>query len=93
MYIVTIEGNTDEGAFSLRNEEGESILCIFEEEDDAERYVMLLNESGKYPPMEVYEVEDDAVLHACEMHGYEYVIITKNDIVIPPFEDDYFSET
>ena len=24
------------------------------------------------------------------MHGYEYVIFTKNDIVIPPFDDDYF---
>ena len=67
-------GSTDEGAFSLRNEDGESVLCIFKENDDAQRYAMLLNESDKYPAMEVYEVEDDAVVYACEMHGYEYVI-------------------
>ena len=85
-------GSTDDGAFSLKNDEGESVLCIFEENDDAERYVMLLNESEKYPAMEVYEVDNDVVVHACEMHGYEYVVITKNDIVIPPFDDDYFSK-
>lgn len=92
MYIITMVGSTDEGAFSLRNEDGESVLCIFKENDDAQRYAMLLNESDKYPAMEVYEVEDDAVVYACEMHGYEYVVFTKNDIVIPPFDDDYFSD-
>ena len=85
-------GNKDDGAFSLRNEDGESVLCIFKENDDAERYAMLLNESDKYPTMEVYEVEDEAVIYACELHGYEYIVFTKNDIVIPPFEDDYFSD-
>ena len=92
MYIITMAGNKNDGAFSLRNEDGESVLCIFKENDDAERYAMLLNESDKYPAMEVYEVEDEAVIYACEMHGYEYIVFTKNDIVIPPFEDDYFSD-
>ena len=49
MYIITMVGSTDEGAFSLRNEDGESVLCIFKENDDAQRYAMLLNESEKYP--------------------------------------------
>lgn len=92
MYIITMAGSKNDGAFSLRNEDGESVLCIFKENDDAERYAMLLNESDKYPAMEVYEVEDEAVIYACEMHGYEYIVFTKNDIVIPPFEDDYFSD-
>lgn len=90
MYIITIEGKNDEGAFSLKNEYGDQILCIFEEEDDAERYVMQLNETGKYPKMEVYEVEEEVIIQACELHGYEYSIITKNDIVVPPTENDYF---
>ena len=90
MYIITIEGKNDEGAFSLKNEHGYQILCIFEEEDDAERYVMQLNETGKYPKMEAYEVDDDIILNACEMHGYEYTVITKNDIIVPPSENDYF---
>lgn len=90
MYIITIEGKNDEGAFSLKNESGNQVLCIFEELDDAERYVMQLNETEKYPKMEVYEVEDEILMNACEMHGYEYTIITKNDIIIPPSENDYF---
>ena len=48
MYIITMVGSTDEGAFSLRNEDGEC-TCIFKENDDAQRYAMLLNESEKYP--------------------------------------------
>jgi len=27
------------------------------------------------------------MLKACELHGYEYTIITSNDIVIPPNTD------
>jgi hypothetical protein len=90
MYIITIEGKNDEGAFSLKNENGQQVLCIFEEEDDAERYVMQLNETEKYPKMEVYEVDDDVIMNACDIHGYEYTIITKNDIIVPPSENDYF---
>lgn len=92
MYIITISGNISEGAFSIKNDEGNQVLCIFEEHDDAERYVMHLNETGKFPKMEYYEVDKDIIIEACELHGYEYVIISKDDIVIPPFlfEDDYF---
>ena len=91
MYIITIAGKSDEGAFSIKNDEGNNVLCIFEENDDAERYVLQLNETGKLPEMEVYEVDEDIIINACEMHEYEYVIITKDDIVIPPsLEHDYF---
>jgi hypothetical protein len=90
MYIITIEGKNDEGAFSLKNENGNQVLCIFEDQDDADRYVMQLNELGKYPKMEVYEVDDEVLIDACEMHGYEYTVITKNDIIVPPSENDYF---
>ena len=90
MYIITIEGKNDEGAFSLKNENGNQVLCIFEDQDDADRCVMQLNELGKYPKMEVYEVDDEVLIDACEMHGYEYTVITKNDIIVPPSENDYF---
>jgi len=83
MFILTILGKEDEGAYSVQNENGEQILYLFEEEDDATRYAMML-EDDDYPEMHVLEVDDDMMIHICESHGYEYTVITPNDIVIPP---------
>tara|TARA_B100000686_G_C16095660_1_gene620750 strand:- start:20 stop:292 length:273 start_codon:yes stop_codon:yes gene_type:complete len=83
MYILTIHGKEEEGAYSVQNEEGHHILYLFEEEDDATRYAMQLEEQGS-PEMHVIEVEPDMMIGVCETHGYDYTVITKNDIVIPP---------
>ena len=34
--------------------------------------------------MHVLEVDPDMMMSVCETHGYEYTVITPNDIVIPP---------
>jgi len=86
MFILTLNGKETEGAYSVKDENGEQILYLFEEEDDAVRYAMMLEEDG-YPEMHVIEIEDKIMLKACELHGYEYTIITSNDIVIPPNTD------
>jgi len=83
MFILTIDGKEDEGAYSVMDENGEQILYIFEEEDDSTRYAMMLEEIG-YPEMHVIEIEDDVIIKTCESYGYKYAIITTNDIVIPP---------
>ena len=83
MFILTLEGKEDEGAYSVQNEEGDHILYLFEQEDDACRYAMML-EQQDYPEMHVIEVEPDMMIGVCEQHGYDYTVITKNDIVIPP---------
>ena len=44
---------------------------------------MMLEDDG-YPEMHVIEVEDEMMIHLCESHGYEYSIITPNDIVWIP---------
>ena len=89
MYILTILGKETEGAYSVANKDGTDILYIFEEEDDASRYAMMLEESGS-PEMHVIEVDDDAIVEACVMHNYSYTIITPNDIVIPPDTENDF---
>jgi hypothetical protein len=83
MFILTVDGREDEGAYSVKNEYGDQVLYIFEEEDDATRYALMLEESN-YPLMNVLEVDDEVLLHTCNLHGYNYAIITKNDLVIPP---------
>ena len=85
MFIITINGREKEGAYSV-NDDGEHILYLFQEEDDATRYAMMLEEDG-YPEMHVIEIEDEVMIKTCEMHGYQYTLITPNDIVIPPDSD------
>jgi hypothetical protein len=86
MYILTILGREEEGAYSVIDEEGEKVLYIFVEEDDATRYAMMLEDSD-YPTMNVMEV-DDAILKTCQLYGYNYMIITEDDIVIPPEDSE-----
>ena len=89
MFILTLEGKEDEGAYSVQNEDGEHILYLFEQEDDATRYAMML-EDNDYPEMHVIEVEPDMMIGVCEDHGYGYTIITPNDIVIQPITKNDF---
>ena len=52
MYILTVADNEQEGAFAVENNYGEKVLFMFEEEDDAQRYLCMLEELD-YPEMEV----------------------------------------
>jgi len=88
MFILTINGKEKEGAYSVTDDEGDQILYLFQEEDDAVRYAMMLEEDD-YPEMHIIEIEDEVMLKTCEMHGYQYTIITPDDIVIPPTDHDF----
>ena len=88
MFILTIEGKETEGAYSVKSDDGEQVLYLFEDEDDAIRYALLL-EDQNFPEMHVIEVEDDVMLKTCEVHDYKYTVISTNDIVIPPSDHDF----
>ena len=83
MFILTVAGKENEGAYSVKDLEGNQILYLFEEEDDATRFAMMLEEED-YPEMNVIEVDDEVMIKTCEHHDYNYTVITENDIVIPP---------
>ena len=91
MFILTVEGKETEGAYSVQDDNGEQVLYLFEDEDDAIRYALLL-EDQDYPEMHVIEVDSKVVIKTCEMHEYRYSVITRNDIVIPPLGNDSISE-
>ena len=79
-------GREQEGAYTVPDDDGDDILYLFQEEDDATRYALLLEEDG-HPEMHIIEVEDRVMMKTCEMHGYQYILITPDDIVIPPNTD------
>ena len=83
MFIITVVGKEKDGAYSVIDEDGEQVLYIFVEEDDAVRYAMQL-ELLDYPKLKVLEIDDELMIRTCEMHEHRYTVITPNDVVIPP---------
>ena len=91
MYLLTLKDKKDEGAYAVQDTYGDKVLFLFEEEDDALRYAMMLEDSDmdQYQrEMDVIEVPDDLAIKTCRMHNYKYSVITPNDIVIPPKNDN-----
>lgn len=83
MFVLTVNGKEEDGAYSVANGDGDRVLYLFDEEDDAMRYAMMLEEENS-PLMHVVEIDPDMMIKACEFSSTRYAIITKNDIVIPP---------
>lgn len=83
MYILTIKGKAKEGAYSVVDGDGDEVLYLFEEKDDAVRYVVQLD-ALDYPEMVPTKVDDSVMIEACEIHGMKYTVITPEDIIIPP---------
>ena len=83
MYLLSLKDNRDDGAYAVQDNEGNKGLFLFEEEDDAERYAMML-EDQEDAVMDIVEVDDELAIKTCKHYNYKYAVITPNDIVIPP---------
>ena len=91
MFLLTLKDRKDDGAYAVQNKRGEKVLFLFEEEDDAERYAMMLNEEED-AEMDVVEVDGALAIRTCRLYNYKYAVITPNDIVIPPKLNDNISK-
>ena len=61
---------------------------MFEEEDDAERYAMMISDEEDNADLNVIEIDDALAITTCKRYNYKYAVITPNDIVIPPKNDN-----
>ena len=91
MFLLTLKDRKDDGAYAVQNKYGDKVLFLFEEEDDATRYALML-EDQEDAEMEVVEVDEVLAIKTCRMYNYKYAVITPNDIVIPPKVNDNFSK-
>lgn len=91
MFLLTIKDRKDDGAYAVQNKKGEKVLFLFEDEDDADRYAMMLEEEDQ-ANMEVVEVDGALAIRTCKLYNYRYAVITPNDIVIPPKLNDNLSK-
>jgi hypothetical protein len=83
MFLLTLKDRKDDGAYAVQDQYGQKVLFLFEDEDDAVRYALML-EDQEEQSMDVVEVDDDLAIKTCKMHNYKYAVITPDDIVIPP---------
>ena len=91
MFLLTLKDKKDDGAYAVQNRYGEKVLFLFEDEEDAERYAMLLEDNDD-AYMDVVEVDDALAILTCKRYNYKYAVVTPNDIVIPPRLDDNLPE-
>ena len=92
MYLLTLKDRKDDGAYAVLNRYGEKVLFMFEEEDDAERYAMMVSDEEDNADLNVIEIDDALAIRTCKMYNYKYAVITPNDIVIPPPKNDNVSK-
>ena len=90
MFLLTLKGKKDDGAYAVADDFGEKVLFLFEQEDDAVRYAMMMREITEQEdsPMDVIEVDGDLAIKTCTLYNYKYAVITPNDFVIPPKNDN-----
>ncbi len=86
MFLLTLKDKKDDGAYAVSDQYGEKVLFLFEQEDDAVRYAMMMDDitGGSEKPMDVVEVDGELAIRTCKMYNYKYAVITPNDFVIPP---------
>ena len=92
MFLLTLKDRREDGAYAVQDALGEKVLFLFEEEDDAERYAMMMNDQEDNASLNVIEIEDALAIRTCKMYNYKYAVITPNDIVVPPPKNDNVSK-
>lgn len=75
---------TSGGIYSTTDTLNQKVVHIFEEQEDAERYVTQLIADDYSENLEIIEVAQEVVAMNCNTYGYHYSIVSKDDLVIPP---------
>ena len=86
MYLLTLKDRKEDGAYAVKDQYGHKVLFLFQDEDDATRYALML-EDQEEKEMDVVEVDDELAIKTCKLYNYKYAVITPDDIVIPPKND------
>tara|TARA_B100000945_G_scaffold196851_1_gene158285 strand:- start:5086 stop:5400 length:315 start_codon:yes stop_codon:yes gene_type:complete len=89
MFVITLKDHP-QGVYSVLDEDDDRIIPIFENREDAFRYVNLLGVDEENPKLDVVTVQLEQMVQACSMSGQRYSIITTDDFIVPPDTYDHF---
>ena len=85
MFVITLKDHP-QGIYSVFDKQDDRIVPLFEQADDALRYVMQLSEDEENPELQIMNVQPDQIIQACRKQGQKYSIISADDFIIPPDE-------
>ena len=85
MFILT---QKERGSlYAVKDKTKIKTVQVFEEEDDAVRYMTLLEaKEANGGPWDIMEVDTDIIAMNCDSYGYNYAIIKPDELTIPKFD-------
>jgi hypothetical protein len=82
MFVLTDKKTG--GIYAVNSKDLSKTVTVFEDSDDAERYVGLLQADDYDEELEVMEVDQDVIAINCNTYGYTYSVVKKDDLIVPP---------
>lgn len=83
IFVLLFNARTEnEGIHTIRIGDRDKVL-MFEAEDDATRYALLL-EAQDFPSPSVEEMDSEEIEQFCRSAGYDWEIVTKDKLEVPP---------
>ena len=83
MFILTDKQSGGVYAVEDKTNPTKKLVQCFQERNDAERYVTLLEADDYEDDLAIMEVDPEVIAYNCVNFGYKYTIVTPNDLVIP----------
>ena len=86
MFILTQKNSG--AVHAVKDKTNTKTVQVFEQEDDAVRFLTLLEAESKEKDLkwEVMEVDTDIIAMNCDNYGYNYAIITPDELMIPTLD-------
>ena len=82
MFILT--DISTGGVYAVSNAMNQKTAHIFEEEDDAIRYIEMLRAEDYEDELEIMKIDATIVALNCDKYGYHYSVVKKDDLIVPP---------
>lgn len=81
MFVLTEVGTG--GVYACTNKDKQKTVTVFELEDDAERYALLLEATDYHKELELMEVDPEIIALNCVNYDYKFTIIKSNELIVP----------
>jgi hypothetical protein len=86
VYVLLFNARTDNEGIHAESLQGQNVILMFEQEDDATRYALLL-EAQDFPEATVEGFDQAEIEAFCEASGYEARRVPAGALAVPPDEN------
>jgi hypothetical protein len=83
VYVLLFNARTENEGIHTLNIDGQDLVLMFEHEDDAIRYALML-EAQDFPAATAEGIDQSEIEEFCESAGYGYRLIPEGTLAVPP---------